>query len=74
MMGYLKSHTKVSMHQIYSPFFLENKELSCPKCNWRGRAKETDQEYLFLTDALELYCPSCEQYLGFVDQEHAQMK
>lgn len=57
------------MHNIFSETTLASRKIACNKCNWEGKATETEQEHLYLTDAIELYCPICHGYLGFVNQE-----
>src|SRR5215203_762220 len=70
MWGYLDQpniHQKPSsMHQIFALHVFTKEELHCPKCSWQGRGSDTHQEELFLTDAIELYCPTCAGYIGFV--------
>lgn len=56
------------MHQIFPPAILTATNISCPKCGWQGKGAEVKQEELILTDAIELYCPSCNGYLGFVSE------
>ena len=60
---------QVAMHNVYSPEILNKEDIDCPDCSWKGKGSEIDQEYLFLTDAIELYCPCCKNYLGFINQE-----
>lgn len=54
------------MHPIYSPAIFSKADVSCPKCHWKGPGSAIQQEVLILTDAIELYCPTCDGYLGFV--------
>ena len=56
------------MHQIFSPAILTASTISCQKCDWKGSGTDMEQEELFLTDAIELYCPSCNGYLGFISE------
>jgi DnaJ-class molecular chaperone len=56
------------MHHIFSPAILTANNVCCPKCKWKGTGTDIKQEELFLTDAIELYCPSCNGYLGFVSE------
>ena len=55
-------------HQIFTPAILKQPDMHCEKCNWKGFGKDSIQEYLFLTDATELYCPECSGYLGFINE------
>lgn len=55
------------MHPIYSAAIFSKDDVSCPKCHWRGHGSHVHQEELILTDAIELYCPTCDGYLGFVN-------
>ena len=55
------------MHPIYSAAIFNHDDVSCPKCNWKGPGRDIHQEDLFLTDAIELYCPTCDGYMGFVN-------
>jgi hypothetical protein len=61
------------MHKVYSPAVLNGEEISCKHCSWKGQARETQKEHLFLTDAIELYCPECTSYLGFVNEEEENL-
>jgi DnaJ-class molecular chaperone len=54
------------MHKVYSPSVLLSPNITCPKCNWQGKGTDIKQEELILTDAIELYCPTCNGYMGFV--------
>jgi Zn finger protein HypA/HybF involved in hydrogenase expression len=54
------------MQYLFSSSVLPEIELSCPKCEWSGDGDTASKEDLFLTDALELYCPQCNHYFGFV--------
>jgi len=54
------------MHKVYSPSVLLSPDITCPKCNWQGKGTDVKQEELILTDAIELYCPTCHGYMGFV--------
>jgi hypothetical protein len=56
------------MHRIFSSAILTTSDISCAKCNWQGKGNDMKQEELFLTDAIELYCPSCDGYLGFISK------
>ena len=57
------------MHTVFTPEILKCSEVKCNHCTWKGKGSEIEQEYLFLTDAIELYCPECKTYLGFINQE-----
>ena len=57
------------MHQVFTPDILLRDEVSCPHCSWKGKGSEIEQEHLFLTDAIELFCPQCKSYMGFINQE-----
>lgn len=59
------------MHQIFSAAAYTTNTITCPQCNWEGLGNDTVQEHLFLTDAIELYCPTCNHYMGFVDTAEA---
>jgi DnaJ-class molecular chaperone len=54
------------MHKVYSPSVLLSPKITCPKCNWQGKGTDVKQEELILTDAIELYCPTCNGYMGFI--------
>ncbi|HJW18902.1 MAG TPA: hypothetical protein VJ499_17350 [Flavisolibacter sp.] len=56
------------MHKLYPPTVLLSHEVICPKCKWQGKGTEIKQEELILTHAIELYCPSCNGYMGFISQ------
>jgi DnaJ-class molecular chaperone len=60
------------MHKVYSPSVLLSQEITCPKCNWQGKGTEIKQEELILTHAIELYCPSCNGYMGFISQNEEE--
>ena len=57
-----------AMHQIFHPSILHDVSMCCNKCGWDGTYKEVHTEHMFLTDAMELYCPRCENYIGFVNE------
>jgi hypothetical protein len=42
----------------------ENEELTCPRCDWNGTAKEGDTE--FHRELFDVSCPNCEQMLLIV--------
>jgi hypothetical protein len=54
------------MHTIFSPLTFPGTELTCGSCGWTGTGAKAVQEVLSLTDATEVYCPRCRQYLGFI--------
>jgi len=56
------------MHEIFHPSIFKNASMKCTKCSWRGSVAEMDTEHMFLTDAVELYCPDCKNYMGFVNE------
>lgn len=60
------------MQQIYSPTIFDVTTLTCPKCTWEGKGADTTQENLFLTDATEIFCPSCQHYFGFLNIEEIE--
>jgi len=55
------------MHKIFSFAELHKNEIDCIRCSWKGGAHDAATEELILTDAIELYCPQCSLYLGFVN-------
>jgi hypothetical protein len=57
------------MHQIFSGKNESTEEITCARCHWEGKLDKAVQEHLFLTDAIEIYCPQCEGYIGFISQE-----
>jgi Zn finger protein HypA/HybF involved in hydrogenase expression len=54
------------MHTVFSPAIFHKDNVSCTKCHWTGHGSHIQQEELLLTDAIELYCPTCDGYMGFV--------
>ena len=62
------SRLSKAMHQVFTPAMLDSIIIDCSACSWKGKAEQTIQEHLFLTDATELYCPQCNNYLGFVNE------
>ncbi|HEU0112185.1 MAG TPA: hypothetical protein VFQ73_15025 [Flavisolibacter sp.] len=54
------------MQQIFPSTILETNLVSCTRCDWQGKGSEYKTEELILTDAIELYCPACNGYQGFV--------
>jgi hypothetical protein len=54
------------MHYEFTSKVLTEIELTCPKCAWQGNGKKAAKEELFLTDAVEIYCPQCHHYFGFI--------
>ncbi len=56
------------MHRIFEPAHFSRELVSCSKCGWRGRGSDlVTGEFLFMTDATELFCPDCNAYLGFLN-------
>jgi hypothetical protein len=60
------------MHTIFSLTAFTNHHLTCPACTWQGNGKDSHQEHLLLTQAIELYCPDCEHYFGFVNKDETE--
>ncbi|HEX2533856.1 MAG TPA: hypothetical protein VHK69_08980 [Chitinophagaceae bacterium] len=54
------------MHAEFSLSDFHDQPLHCTKCGWTGKGADTAQEYLMLTDAVEVYCPECSGYFGFM--------
>jgi hypothetical protein len=55
------------MHNVYAPSILLSPQISCPKCQWQGKGTEIQKLELTLTQAIELFCPTCHGYLGFIN-------
>ncbi|HEY9364221.1 MAG TPA: hypothetical protein VIQ00_13225 [Chitinophagaceae bacterium] len=60
------------MHTIFSLAAFSAKQLICPACTWQGNCKDSHQEHLLLTRAIELYCPDCQHYFGFVNKDEGE--
>jgi DnaJ-class molecular chaperone len=56
------------MHHVYSPTVLLSLNVNCSKCDWQGKGTDVNQEELILTHAIELYCPACNGYMGFISE------
>lgn len=59
------------MHTVYNENTFTDEVIVCECCGWNGKGESTTQEYLFLTDATEIFCPNCSHYLGFISHEHS---
>ena len=68
MLHFCKSSSDEYMHKVFTHDDL-NDPINCPQCSWKGKGADTKKEDLFLTDAIELYCPDCETYLGLLNNE-----
>ena len=62
-------HMPLGIQTIFDQNKFSYEDIHCPTCEWEGRGQEADQELLLLSDAVELFCPKCAQYLGFVSLE-----
>lgn len=62
----------IAMHQIFSDAIFSAADVTCSKCHWNGSGSDIQREDLFLTDAIELYCPRCDGYMGFVSSQDEQ--
>jgi len=47
------------------------KPASCSCCNWKGKVAESRKNYIMLAtiSEVELFCPRCNTYMGFVNKE-----
>ncbi len=60
-----------STHNLIVEKTAKNELLSCKCCSWKGKSAETKKEFLFtnLISELELFCPKCNSYVGFISDE-----
>jgi len=55
------------MHLISKEGELSNSRVECRHCKWQGLFSELKQgDYLLLSNITEVFCPSCEKYIGFI--------
>ena len=47
------------------------KAASCSCCNWKGKVADSRKNYITLAaiSEVELFCPRCNTYMGFVNKE-----
>ena len=62
-------HMPLGFQLVFDQTKFSREAICCPNCSWSGSGQEAEQELLLLSDAVELFCPECEQYLGFVSLE-----
>ena len=45
--------------------------IKCGCCAWKGKRTETKKKFIFLNriSEMELYCPKCNKYLGFLSEK-----
>lgn len=44
--------------------------IECPHCHWAGKSFEIKKgDYLELSRITEIFCPSCNKYLGFIQHD-----
>ena len=48
------------------------KSVSCRCCNWKGKVHEAQKNYFFTStiSEIEIFCPRCSTYIGFVSDEN----
>ncbi|MBA2500870.1 MAG: hypothetical protein H0V30_14185 [Chitinophagaceae bacterium] len=54
------------MKPVYTIAILD-KNLSCPNCQWEGKGRELIQEKFSHEESIELSCPKCNYYFGFIN-------
>lgn len=55
------------MLQVFEHATYRQESACCPKCSWKGAGAALKQgEYFFMSDMVEVYCPDCTQYIGFI--------
>ena len=58
------------MHLIFEDADLNGSLIECRHCDWQGTASNLKKgDYFLLTNITELFCPSCERYLGFIQHD-----
>lgn len=44
--------------------------VECPDCKWTGQSSELKKgDYMELSNITEIFCPSCDKYLGFIQHD-----
>lgn len=52
-----------------------NERIQCHHCNWQGAINELKEgDFLLLSNITEIFCPSCEKYLGFIQHSSSPEK
>ena len=53
---------------VYEENTTKDEDMHCTCCGWKGKGSEAVKKCLFLDYAteLELFCQSCNSYLGFI--------
>ena len=54
------------MKPVFTPSILE-KNFHCPNCHWEGKGRDLLQEQFSHEESIELTCPKCDYYFGFID-------
>lgn len=54
------------MKPVFTPSILE-KKFQCPNCHWDGHGSDLLQEKFSHEESIELTCPKCDYYFGFID-------
>ncbi len=75
---YMKNHLSyLSYKEVMEPIptagqgLFMQKASGCKCCGWKGKVHETRKNYIFLNtiSEIELFCPQCTTYLGFITDE-----
>jgi hypothetical protein len=63
------------MHLILEDDDLNDRQIECQHCRWHGNANELKKgEFFLLTNITELFCPSCNKYLGFIQHDFPEQE
>jgi hypothetical protein len=63
------------MHLILEDDDLNDRQIECHHCHWRGNASGLKKgDFFLLTNITELFCPSCNKYLGFIQHDFPEQE
>ena len=54
------------MKPVFTPTILQD-HLQCTNCSWQGKGEDALQEKFTHEESIELYCPKCNYYFGFIN-------
>ena len=55
------------MHLVLDDADQNAQQVECHRCHWQGSSSELERgDYFPLGDFMEVFCPGCNKYLGFI--------
>ena len=71
LFGKQRDNAQKSTHKVIVEASAQHDIMTCKCCSWKGKSSETKKEFLFINkiSELELFCPKCNSYLGFISDE-----